>query len=170
MPPLEPELASGNQRLAELVAAGASHQQIAAETTLDLDAEDVRGAIEDLLAFTGTRTVLHLAAWATARRIVTTTVHPCAALVVRPQLAPRLLTILRGWSGGRSTPELTADSGVSPGTMRTYCHTLLTRLGVDNQPQACVAGVLSGVVLLSDIDPAWPSEALAAAPTSGGPA
>ncbi|MFB7908370.1 LuxR C-terminal-related transcriptional regulator [Kitasatospora purpeofusca] len=167
MPPAPlPALTAPELRLIALVAAGASHEQIAADPETRLRAADVRSAIEAVLATTGTRTVLHLAAWATAHRIVTQPVHPSGALSIKPALAPRRLQILRGWAGGRSTSELTADFGISPTTMRTYCKTLLAELNTDSQPQAVVIGVLAQLVLLSDIDPTWETRPLAAAQKS----
>ncbi|MFJ8628160.1 LuxR C-terminal-related transcriptional regulator [Kitasatospora sp. NPDC093550] len=156
-----PALAAAERRLIVLAAAGASFEQIAADPETRLRLDDVRSATEAVLVTTGTRTLLHLAGWATAHRIVTQPVHPSGALTIKPSLAPRLSQILRGWAGGRSTPELTADFGISPTTMRTYTKTLLTALNVDSQPQAVVVGVLAGLVLLSDIDPTWPAEPLA---------
>ncbi|MQS14712.1 hypothetical protein F7Q99_21205 [Streptomyces kaniharaensis] len=155
-----PELTGQDTALLILVAAGASHDTIARDATLALKPHEVGDAIEALLAKTCTRTVLHLAAWATAYRIVTDTAEPCAALAIAPRLTPRLLQILRGWAGGRSTPELTADFGLSPTTMRTYTKTLLSELGVHSQVQASVTGVLTGLTLLSDIDSAWPARPL----------
>ncbi|MCG6499233.1 LuxR C-terminal-related transcriptional regulator [Kitasatospora sp. A2-31] len=156
-----PALAAAELRLIVLAAAGASFEQIAADPETRLRLDDVRSAIEAVLVTTGTRTLLQLAAWATAHRIVTQPVHPSGALAIKPSLAPRLSQILRGWAGGRSTPELTADFGISPTTMRTYTKTLLTTLNVDSPPQAVVVGVLAELVLLSDIDPTWPAEPLA---------
>ncbi|MFD9687275.1 LuxR C-terminal-related transcriptional regulator [Kitasatospora sp. NPDC059088] len=158
-----PALTTSELRLIVLIAAGASHDQIAADPDTKLQPDDVRRAIEALLVTTGTRTVLHLAAWATAHRIVTQPVHPSGALTIKPQLAPRLTQILRGWAGGRSTPELTADFGIAPSTMRTYYKTLLSQLNVDSQPQAVVVGVLAQLVWLNSIDPAWPAGPLAPA-------
>ncbi|MGW3073869.1 helix-turn-helix transcriptional regulator [Kitasatospora sp. NPDC001132] len=152
-----PALTASERRLIVLVAAGASHDQIAADPDTKLQRDDVRSAIEAVLVTTGTRTVLHLAAWAAAHRIVTQPVHPSGALTINPQLAPRLLQILRGWAGGRSTPELTADFGIAPSTMRTYSKSLLSQLNVDSQPQAVVVGVLAQLVWLNCIDPAWPA-------------
>ncbi|MFD0262408.1 helix-turn-helix transcriptional regulator [Kitasatospora indigofera] len=156
-----PDLSDQDRRLIVLVASGARHPQIAADPGAAVVADDVRAAIKTLLTRTRTSTVLHLAAWATAQRIVTAPVHPTGALTVKPQLMPRLSQTLRGWSAGRSTSELTAEWGIAPGTMRTYTKTLLTQLGVDSQPQATVVGVLCGLTLLSDIDPAWAAEPLA---------
>ncbi|MFB7474327.1 LuxR C-terminal-related transcriptional regulator [Kitasatospora sp. NPDC056184] len=164
-----PALAAAERRLVVLASAGASFEQIAADPETRLRLDDVRSAIEAVLVTTGTRTVLQLAGWATAHRIVTQPVHPSGALTIKPSLAPRLSQILRGWAGGRSTPELTADFGISPTTMRTYTKTLLTTLNVDSQPQAIVVGVLAGLVLLSDIDPAWPAEPLARTAESAAP-
>ncbi len=155
-----PELTDQDTALLILVATGASHHTIIRAATLALRPHEVGDAIESLLAKTRTRTVLHLAAWATAHRIVTDTAEPCAALAITPQLTPRLLQVLRGWAAGRSTPELTADFGISPMTMRTYTKTLLSELGVRSQIQASVVGVLTGLTLLSDIDPAWPAHPL----------
>ncbi|MFJ5927337.1 hypothetical protein ACIQF6_32580 [Kitasatospora sp. NPDC092948] len=44
----------------------------------------MRGAINTLLATTGTRTPLHLAAWAVAQRIVAQPERPSGALIVPP--------------------------------------------------------------------------------------
>ncbi|MEV0530868.1 hypothetical protein [Kitasatospora sp. NPDC050463] len=162
-----PELSEAERQLITLVAQGNSASQIAAAPGSSKDTEAAREAIQALFAKTGTRTVPHLAAWAAAHRIVTEPVRPTGALSVKPQLPPRLAQILRGWSGGRTTPELTADFGISPATMRSYIKTLFTYLGVDSQPQAGVVGVLAGLVRLSDIDPSWPAEPLASAVGSG---
>ncbi|MFI9327946.1 LuxR C-terminal-related transcriptional regulator [Kitasatospora sp. NPDC052868] len=156
-----PALAAAELRLIVLASAGASFEQIVADPETRLRLGDVRSAIEAVLVTTGTRTVLQLAGWATAQRIVTQPVHPSGALTAKPSLTPRLSQVLRGWAGGRSTPELTADFGISPTTMRSYTKTLLNTLNVDSQPQAVVVGVLAELVLLSDIDPAWPAEPLA---------
>ncbi|MFJ2778198.1 Mur ligase domain-containing protein [Kitasatospora sp. NPDC087315] len=165
-----PSLTGQDIALLVLVAAGAGHGTIAADPTLALERHQVGDAIRALLARTGTRTVLQLAAWATARRIITDSAEPCAALAVTPCLAPRPRQILRGWAGGRSTPELAADFGVTPATMRAYTRTLLSDLGVGSQAQASVVGVLAGLTLLSDIDPAWPSVPLDRATRPNGPA
>ncbi|MEV4558380.1 hypothetical protein AB0K51_15510 [Kitasatospora sp. NPDC049285] len=156
-----PALTASERRLIVLVAAGASNQQIAADPETRLRIDDVRSAIETVLVTTGTRTTLQLAAWAVAHRIVTQPVHPSGALSIKPTLSPRRLQILRGWSGGRSTPELTADFGISLPTMRGYCKELLSELNTDSQSQAVVVGVLAQLVLLSDIKPTWPAEPLA---------
>ncbi|MFJ1706868.1 LuxR C-terminal-related transcriptional regulator [Kitasatospora sp. NPDC088346] len=153
-----PDLSDQERRLIVLVAASASHDQISADDEAAVDPGGVRSAIELLLAKTRTRTVLQLAAWASAHRIVTSPVRPSAALTIKPQLPPRLLQILQGWAAGRSTPELTADWGIAPSTMRTYTKTLLTQLGVDSQLQASVVGVLAGLTTLNDIEPAWPAD------------
>ncbi|MFB8201921.1 hypothetical protein [Kitasatospora purpeofusca] len=158
--PSLPVLTTAEVRLITLAAAGASHEQIAADPETRLQTSDVRGAIEAVLVTTGTRTVLQLAGWATARQLVTRPVHPSGALVTTPKLPPRLLQILRGWAGGRSTPELTDGFGIAPTTMRTYTKDLLSRLDADSPPQAVVVGVLARLVLLHDIDPAWPPEPL----------
>ncbi|MEU9044462.1 MULTISPECIES: LuxR C-terminal-related transcriptional regulator [unclassified Kitasatospora] len=162
-----PALAAAERRLIILAAAGASFEQIAADPETRLAPDGVRSAIEAVLVTTGTRTVLQLAGWATAHRIVTQPVHPSGALTVKPSLAPRLSQVLRGWARGRSTPELTADFGISSTTMRSYTKTLLSTLNVDSQPQAVVVGVLAELVLLSDIDPAWPAEPLARTAETG---
>ncbi|MFC9331317.1 LuxR C-terminal-related transcriptional regulator [Kitasatospora sp. NPDC057015] len=156
-----PDLSDQHRRLIVLVTSGASHPQISAGPGVAVAANGVRAAIETLLARTRTRTVLHLAAWPTAQRIVTSPVHPTGAFTIKPQLTPRLSQILRGWSTGRSTTELTAEWGIAPNTMRTYTETLLTQLGVDSQPQAGVVGVLSGLTLLSDTNASWAAEPLA---------
>ncbi|MFD0404111.1 LuxR C-terminal-related transcriptional regulator [Kitasatospora sp. NPDC127116] len=158
-----PNLTASESRLIVLVAAGASRDQIAADPDTKLQPDDVRSAIDAVLVTTGTRTVLHLAAWATAHRIVTQSVHPSGALTIKPQLAPRLTQILSGWASGRSTPELTADFGIAPSTMRGYSKSLLSQLNVDSQPQAVVVGVLAQLVPLNSIDRAWPAEPLAPA-------
>ncbi|MGV9266554.1 hypothetical protein ACWDRR_18070 [Kitasatospora sp. NPDC003701] len=163
-----PDLSDQDRRLIVLAASGASHHQIAADAEPAVAPDDVRAAIETLLGRTRTRTVLHLSAWATARAIVTGPVHPTAALTTKPQLRPRLLQILRGWSGGRSTGELTAGWGIAPSTMRGYTKTLLTELGVDSRPQAAVVGVLAQLTLLSDIDPHWPAEPFTPPNPTGG--
>ncbi|WP_033825801.1 MULTISPECIES: LuxR C-terminal-related transcriptional regulator [unclassified Kitasatospora] len=156
-----PALAAAERRLIVLASAGATFEQIAADPETRLRLGDVRSAIEAVLVTSGTRTVLQLAGWATAHRIVTEPVHPSGALTIKPSLAPRLSQVLRGWAGGRSTPELTADFGISSTTMRSYTKTLLSTLNVDSDTQAVVVGVLAELVLLSDIDPAWPAEPLA---------
>ncbi len=156
-----PALAAAERRLIVLTSAGASFEQIAADPETRLRLGDVRSAIEAVLVTTGNRTVPQLAGWATAHRIVTQPVHPSGALTIKPSLAPRLSQVLRGWAGGRSTPELTADFGISSTTMRSYTKTLLSTLNVDSDTQAVVVGVLAELVLLSDIDPAWPAEPLA---------
>ncbi|WP_327073895.1 LuxR C-terminal-related transcriptional regulator [Kitasatospora purpeofusca] len=156
-----PALAAAERRLIVLASAGASFEQIAADPETRLRLGDVRSAIEAVLVTTGNRTVPQLAGWATAHRIVTQTVHPSGALTIKPSLAPRLSQVLRGWAGGRSTPELTADFGISSTTMRSYTKTLLSTLNVDSDTQAVVVGVLAKLLLLSDVNLSWPAEPLA---------
>ncbi len=158
-----PALTAAERRLITRVADGASLDQIAADPETRLRTGDVRSAISAVLVTTGTRTTCHLAAWATAQRIVTQPVHPSGALTVTPSLSPRRRQILRGWAGGKTSPDLITEFGISPTTMRTYCKTLLAELNVSCSVQAVVVGVLARLVLLSDIDPAWPAEPIAQA-------
>ncbi len=158
--PPAPDLTRRQVLLLHRVANGESHAVIAADPALHLRPDEIGAAIDELLAVTGTRTVPHLAAWAAARRFVTDTAEPCAALAVNLRLVPRLHQLLRGWTGGQSSSEITAEFGVSYGTMHGYSSRLLGELGVRSQVQASVAGVLAGLTLLSDIDPTWPAEPL----------
>ncbi|MDH6709195.1 DNA-binding NarL/FixJ family response regulator [Kitasatospora sp. MAA19] len=145
-------------RLLSHIAAGSQTRTIAADPKLGLENAEVDTAVASLLTATGTRTVLQLVAWGAAHSIVTDTAEPCAALATAIRLPPRLHRVLVGWVGGRITPELAADFGVTPATMRGYGRDLRAWLGVRSQVQASIAAVLAGMVLLSDIDPSWPTE------------
>ncbi|MBV6695677.1 LuxR C-terminal-related transcriptional regulator [Kitasatospora aureofaciens] len=150
-------LSERDVRLLVHIAAESQTRTIAGDPALGLERAEIDTAVGALLKATGSRTMLQLVAWGAAHGLVTDTAEPCAALAA-PRLPPRLRQILTGWVGGRSTPELTADFGISPATMRGYIKDLNTRLGVHSQMQASIAGVLSGQVLLSSIDPSWPAE------------
>nr|BFD94011.1 hypothetical protein KitaXyl93_53710 [Kitasatospora sp. Xyl93] len=145
-------------RLLVHIAAESQTRTIAADPALTLVPSEVDAAVRALFTATGTRTVLQLVAWGAAHGIVTGTTQPCTALTTAVQLPRRLQRVLVGWVGGRTAPELAADFGVSTGTMRGYGRDLRSWLGVRNQLQASIAGVLAGLVLLSDIDPTWPAE------------
>ncbi|WP_035862520.1 helix-turn-helix transcriptional regulator [Kitasatospora cheerisanensis] len=155
-----PQLTAAQRRLTVLVTGGANSRQIAAEPEIRLRPEGVRDAIDTVLAATGTRTPAHLAAWATARRIVTRPVHPTGALITTPALPRRQRQLLRGWAGGKVNAELAAEMGIASTTVRSYGKAVLAGLGVGCAPQAAVVGVLTGLVLLSHINPAWPAEPL----------
>ncbi|MEU6233032.1 LuxR C-terminal-related transcriptional regulator [Kitasatospora sp. NPDC047058] len=161
--PPAPDLTPTQARLLRRVADGETHALIAADPLLHLRADQVGAAVDELLTLTGTRTPPHLAAWAAARRFVTDTAEPCAALTATVRLTRRQHDLLRAWTGGLSTPEIVTAFGVSYGTVRGYSTLLLGQLGVRSQVQAAVAGVLARLTLLSDVDPAWPAEPLAPA-------
>ncbi|MET8630761.1 LuxR C-terminal-related transcriptional regulator [Kitasatospora sp. NPDC004669] len=141
------------------IAAESQTRTIAADPALALVPSEVDAAVRALFTATGTRTVLQLVAWGAAHGIVTGT----TALTTAVQLPRRHQQVLAGWVGGHTTPEIVADFGISTTTMRGYGRDLRSRLGVPNQVQASIAGVLGGLVLLNDIDPTWPAEPFARA-------
>ncbi|MFD7645690.1 LuxR C-terminal-related transcriptional regulator [Kitasatospora sp. NPDC059795] len=162
-PAPSPELTDAQRRLIVLVANGASLKQIAAEPEIRLRPDGAHGAIGAVLAATGTHTLAHLAAWATAQRIVTRPTRPTEALTTTPTLTRRHQQVLSGWAGGMTDEKLAAELGIAQSTVRSYGKTVLATLGVRRTPQAVVVGVLTGLVLLSDINPAWPAKPLTAA-------
>ncbi|MFJ2864965.1 hypothetical protein [Kitasatospora sp. NPDC087314] len=147
-------------RLLGHIAAESTVRTIVADPELPWERSEIDHAIQDLIAATGTCTASQLAAWGTARRIITATSEPCAALTTPICLPPRLYRVLVGWVGGRTTLELTVDFDVTAATLRGYGRDLRAWLGVRTQIQASIAAVLSGLVYLSDIDPTWPAEPL----------
>ncbi|MFJ7279767.1 LuxR C-terminal-related transcriptional regulator [Kitasatospora sp. NPDC098663] len=158
---LAPHRLSGQQvRLLEHIAADATTRTIAADPELPWERTEVDAAVTALLSATGTRTASQLAAWATAYRIITDTAQPHTVLAPDIRLPRRLRRVLAGWVGGRTAPELAADIGIATTTVRSYGRDLRAWLGVRSQVQASIAAVLAGLVLLSDIDPAWPAEPL----------
>ncbi|MEV7121147.1 helix-turn-helix transcriptional regulator [Kitasatospora griseola] len=163
------ELSTAQRQLIALVTGGATFAQIAAHPENRLQPDSVRSAIDAVLAITGTRTPAHLAAWATARRLVTEPVRPSGALIVTPALPPRRQQVLCGWAGGKSNEELAHELGITRSTVRGYGKALIADLDVGCARQAVVVGVLSGLVLLRDVDPSWPAKPLVAeaAPVSG---
>ncbi|MFF3006700.1 hypothetical protein ACFVTF_28305 [Kitasatospora sp. NPDC057940] len=147
-------------RLLGHIATESTARTIAADPELPWERAEVDAAVKDLLAATGTRTASQLVAWGTAHRIITDTSQPCAALTADIRLPQRLRGVLVGWVGGRTAPELAADVGIATTTVRSYGRDLRAWLGVRSQVQASIAAVLADLVLLSDIDPAWPAEPL----------
>ncbi|MGW2542526.1 hypothetical protein ACWC5I_17035 [Kitasatospora sp. NPDC001574] len=167
--PAPPDLTYGDRRLLRLIAANAPVAQVAAETGLPPQTAAVNAAADDLLRRIGARTRAQAAAWATAHRIVTATVEPCAALAAPVRPTGRQLQVLRGWCGGRTDDELAAEYTIALPTLRGYAIALRGQLGVRRKEQACVAGILAGHVRLSDIDPLWPAVPLEQ-PFGAGPA
>ncbi|MFJ7275496.1 hypothetical protein [Kitasatospora sp. NPDC098663] len=153
-------------RLLGHIATESTARTIAADPDLPWERAEVDAAVKELLAVTGTRTGPQLVAWGTAHRVITDTAQTCAALTADIRLPRRLHRVLVGWVGGRTAPELAAGFDVATTTVRSYGKDLRAWLGVRTQVQASIAAVLSGLVLLSDIDPSWPAEPLerAAAP------
>ncbi|MFJ1931589.1 hypothetical protein ACIOGZ_02780 [Kitasatospora sp. NPDC088160] len=154
-------------RLLEHIATESTARTIAADPELPWERADVDAAVKELLTVTGTRTAPQLVAWGTAHRIITNTAQPCTVLTAKSRLPRRLHRVLVGWVGGRTAPELAADFDVATTTVRSYGRDLRAWLVVRSQVQASIAAVLSGLVLLSDIDPSWPSEPLHHAVTQG---
>ncbi|GAA2971978.1 hypothetical protein GCM10010519_03890 [Streptomyces lactacystinicus] len=147
-------------RLLGHIAAESTVRTIAADPELPWGPGAVDVAVTELLAATSTRTAPQLVAWGAAHRLITDTAQPCAALCADIRLPRRLHGVLVGWVGGRTAPELAADSDVTAATVRGYGKDLRAWLGVRTQIQASIAAVLAGLVLLSDIDPTWPAEPL----------
>ncbi|MFJ9947697.1 hypothetical protein [Kitasatospora sp. NPDC091207] len=161
-----PALTSHEALLVALIVAGTDHGRIGADPEAGLFGADVGAAIAALLVKTGCRTVQQLAAWSGApsdrhrHRRALRRARGAAPAHQAPAADPRRLAV------GRSIPELTADFGIAPTTMRTYIKTLLSQLGVGSQVQASLVGVLSGLTVLSAIDPSWPAEPLRRAAAS----
>ncbi len=80
-------------------------------------------------------------------------------MTTTPALPRRQRQLLRGGAGGKANADLAAEFGIASNTVRRYGKDVL----VGCASQAVVVGVLAGLVLLSDIDPAWPAEPLASA-------
>ncbi|MEV7121146.1 helix-turn-helix transcriptional regulator [Kitasatospora griseola] len=138
-------LTDGEKKLAAQIAAGLSARDIAHAPGPPSNTEAARQAIQNLLFKVGARTGAQLAGWTAAAGLITAP-HDTPAPATLPELPPRFLEILQGWTDGLTTTAIAERLDVSQRSMDDYVRTLFVHLGVSAPAPAVVVGVLNKCV------------------------